>query len=357
MSFLNSIMFWGVMAGIGVAIPVFIHLFSRYRSRPMDWAAMELLRRAMVVRARRMRLEDMILLALRILAGVLVAMALARPTLMHTNLSLGGGGADVAVVVALDGSYSMGHQPGVQSRFDLARKRTEDIFKTLSPGDPVTLVLMGDQPRILLRNVAYDPEQMAKVLKRLEPLSEGLNLDAATDELKRLVAEMKAATTELYLVTDAQAVTWKDLSTATRKALVNLGETSNVYLVPVGPEKAEDIAITRLVVASGTQRKGSVVRYLAEVRNAGWRPVDNVVVRLHVDGMAVDQQTVSLGFRVPVPGAVHRIELEQMSRSGGIGGDLIDTHDVEFRLVPTGAQAEPSHAAEAVDADTDSHVV
>ena len=77
MDFLNPALVWGTL---GVAVPVVIHLLNRFRYKQVDWAAMELLRRAMVARSQRIRIEDLILLALRCLAVLLVALAFARLT-------------------------------------------------------------------------------------------------------------------------------------------------------------------------------------------------------------------------------------------------------------------------------------
>jgi len=63
----------------GVLVPI-IHLLNRFRRR-MHWAAMELLRRALVMRSRRIKLEDFLLLPLRCLAVILLALAMSRPTI------------------------------------------------------------------------------------------------------------------------------------------------------------------------------------------------------------------------------------------------------------------------------------
>ena len=110
-----------------------------------------------------MQIEDLILLALRILAVGLIALAMARPSIVSESVHLGQ--QQVGVVIALDGSYSMGHQPGVASRFDRGLEMVRQIEKTLSPGYPVSLVLMGDHPRMVLRNSVYDEQKFAKALK------------------------------------------------------------------------------------------------------------------------------------------------------------------------------------------------
>lgn len=292
MEILTSLALWIPLGIAGVMMPIVIHLLSRYRSRRIDWAAMELLRRAMVIRARRLRLEDLILLILRCLAVALLAVALAQLVLTAVGASWLGGGGKAAVVIAVDGSFSMSHRGAVHRRFDLARQRAEEVLATLSPGDPVTLIVMSDEPIIKLRNVAYDPEKVDAVLKGLAPTSGGLNLELCLDEIEKMVGEMKAPTRECYLITDGQGATWADASDAARKTLERLSDSCNVFLVPVGPERAENLAVTRLALASGTLRKGSLARYVVDVQNAGWAPHSDVIVQLTVDGTVVDMRTI-----------------------------------------------------------------
>ena len=108
MNFLNSLPLWGGLAAAGVAVPIIIHLLHQRHRRRTDWAAMELLRRALVIRSGQVRLEDLLLLLLRCLVLALVAFALLRPVLDNKTAGFLGGERRVGMVVAIDASYSMG---------------------------------------------------------------------------------------------------------------------------------------------------------------------------------------------------------------------------------------------------------
>src|SRR5688572_21227285 len=93
--------------GAAAAIPILIHLFARQRYRRVSWAAMDFLLRAFKKTRRRIRLEQLLLLLLRILAILLFVLALAEP-LVDTSAVLGGADGRREVVVILDDSFSMG---------------------------------------------------------------------------------------------------------------------------------------------------------------------------------------------------------------------------------------------------------
>src|SRR5215510_15312673 len=71
---------WETTLAVGagaVSIPVIIHLLNRKRFRIVTWAAMKFLLAAQKQNTRRMRLEQIILLAVRVLILLLVILAMA----------------------------------------------------------------------------------------------------------------------------------------------------------------------------------------------------------------------------------------------------------------------------------------
>src|SRR5215210_2154006 len=97
--------FWAGLAA--VSIPILIHILNRQRFKVVTWAAMEFLLRAMKKNRRRMKFEQMILLATRCLLMFLIAFALARPLAGCSKQSLAGalGGKAGLNVFVIDNSY------------------------------------------------------------------------------------------------------------------------------------------------------------------------------------------------------------------------------------------------------------
>ena len=82
MSFLNPIMLAGLAA---VSVPIIIHLLNRRKFQKVVWAAMKFLQISVEQNQRRMRVEDMILLALRCLLVFFLALDIAEPRLRQTD--------------------------------------------------------------------------------------------------------------------------------------------------------------------------------------------------------------------------------------------------------------------------------
>jgi hypothetical protein len=337
MGFLNP---WLLVGLAGISFPILIHLLNRFRQRRIDWAAMELLRRAIVIRQRRIlvlrseallrrvaKVEDLLLLALRCLAVLLVALSMSRPTLPTSGAKWFGGQEEVGAVIAIDGSFSMGYQPGVGSRFDRAVETVRDLKGALDPGDPMSMVLMGNRPRVILRSTGYDDRRLDKVLKDLQPLPEPLNLEACLDQLLVLVREIRAPVRECYLVTDAQAVTWGNLSEKSKRLLGEIGQMARIFVLPVAPDAGENVALTNLALASGSLRRGTMARLVAEVRNFGRLPHDRMVVSLMAGDKPVDQRVVENlgpGSAQTVPLFVRLDEPGNLRLTATIGHDALD---------------------------------
>jgi hypothetical protein len=119
------------VAGGAVAIPVVIHLLNRKRFRVVIWAAMRFLLAAQRKNSRRMRLEQLVLLAVRCLLVLLLVTAMASVTpwaeaVWHWVNPEGGLapaslGQRTHKILVLDGSFSMGLRDGDRTCFEKAR--------------------------------------------------------------------------------------------------------------------------------------------------------------------------------------------------------------------------------------------
>ena len=284
MSFLNP---WLLVAAVGVALPVLAHLLNRYQFKETNWAAMQFLNRTVRVRSRQIKLQDILLLILRCLALLLLALAFAQPAMEQADGFLAQlGERRAGVIIALDASYSMQHSDGTATRFERALKKIETITSQIRPGDPVTLILLGDEHRVLARNTAFNPDWFAGILRDQKATPGTLDLESVPRRLVELAEEMVAPQKEIYIVTDLQEQDWKQTI-----AWKEVGQAAQVFIVPVTGDDA-NLAITGFDLVSGVLRQGTVARYQVTVRNCGSRPATNVRVTGLVDNVTADTKII-----------------------------------------------------------------
>jgi hypothetical protein len=127
------------------AIPVVLHLFGRDRAKRRPFAAMSLLLQHHDRVARKNRLRQRLLLAVRVLALLAIPLVLAKPFLLAQNsLSIAVDGPQSAVLV-IDDSYSMRAGTGLGGRgpgtlFTRARSRALELVDSLPDSEVAVLV-------------------------------------------------------------------------------------------------------------------------------------------------------------------------------------------------------------------------
>ncbi len=184
--FIHPWLAWGAAL---CAIPLLIHLLNRQRHRPLPWAAMRFVLSAYRRTRRRVQLENLLLLLLRMAAVALLALALARPfTGKESPLApLTERRRDMVLLV--DGSASTGYRENVQTVHESILERARAILGELdgTRGDRVRLLRAAGSTRVLS---AHSPEDALAALSTLSaPRDERLLLEPALAEVLKLAEE------------------------------------------------------------------------------------------------------------------------------------------------------------------------
>jgi len=281
------------MAGL---IPVLLHLFSRNRAKELPFSTLRFLRVSAEKTRSRKRLHDLLLLAVRVAALVLIALGLAKPTLTHLG-TLWGGQATTAVAIVLDNSASMGTVDRGRPRLQTALHAAEQILDQLNNGDEVTLWLTGGPRFPEQGKVDRTHGKVRQILAicdaPIDPGGHGATLrgmshqraDMATlvRRAKRALAESDAASKYLYVLTDLQRSGW-----TSGEAMDGAAETSApsvpMILVDCRREPEPNVAVTDVDLDAAMPVTGRPIRVRVELRN------DSTVtaqrhVELHVDGV------------------------------------------------------------------------
>lgn len=193
LGFLSPLFLIGMAAA---AIPIAIHLFHRRTEPVVEFSAMRFLRRAPVEHSRRRRLREMILLALRVGALLLLAFAFARPYLTESAAAL----ATPATVVMVDTSVSMS-APG---QFERARAKASEIVKGASPGSSVAVVAFADGAEV----IAPLSDDRAGALTAISALTPGSGATRYRTALGRGAEALGGRSGRIVVITDLQQSGW-----------------------------------------------------------------------------------------------------------------------------------------------------
>ncbi|MGB2822984.1 MAG: BatA domain-containing protein [Phycisphaerae bacterium] len=286
MPFLHPTVFWAGLAA--VSVPIVIHLLNRRRFRLMDWAAMQFLWESVRKNRRRLRIEELILLALRCLVLAVLATALARFTGCRAIEALPGGTESQTAVFLLDDSYSMGQRVGGGTIFSAATTDVAEQLEKLSQTDKVAILLTSGaddgEPFFKLTHMAdAEVEQLSARLAGLTPSDGRVRLGRALAAAGKVFQGDKSVVRRLYLYGDFRRVdlAGAEESDAIRGEFEGLRKLNvEVVAMDFGRGPKNNLTIESMDMLDKYAIAGVPVRVRLEVRNHGRSAVRDVEVRL-----------------------------------------------------------------------------
>lgn len=141
MSFLNPTLALFALACVG--LPILIHLLFRRRRKPLPWGAMRFVEQAFRRHRRRLQMEQWLLLALRTLAVLVLALAVARPIFSPAPDRIAQLPRDV--IILLDNSLTGQTIREGSPALDAAKKRAWAALDALDParGDRAAVIALA----------------------------------------------------------------------------------------------------------------------------------------------------------------------------------------------------------------------
>ncbi|MFW6169053.1 MAG: BatA domain-containing protein [Planctomycetota bacterium] len=328
---------WMLFWALAAVVPLLIHLWSRRRYEQVPWAAMRFLLAAIRKNARRWRLEQLILLALRMLILILLAIALADPIVAHLGAgpATGSRGGDTHNVLVIDSSYSMDYRRTDRTRFQLARELAQELVRQSAQGDGFTLIQLADPPKVVVRAPVFDQASVLAEIAQLDRTDGAADLQATLAESERVLKraserEPRLRRQRICFFTDLGRNTWGKV---TRKEVVSVlerltRENTELRMYDVGGREATNVALTRLSVAESILTVGSTTRFNVELENAGDQDSPQQRVQVLVDGRKVSE----LKADVPAEGRAALSATHRFQTPG--------EHLVEARLGPDRLEAD-----------------
>lgn len=293
-NFINIAMLAGLVT---VSLPVLAHLLSKRRYDVVQWGAMQFLQLGHKTR-RRIRLQDLVLLLLRMLALAALAIALARPYGQGGLFNQLGDSVSRDIVFIIDGSGSMsldlkGKTPHARS-IDWIHQALEE----LNPGDTVSLIDARSQNRKILNPPTASFSNVRQELNELPaPVGPSHLTEAVMDGL-RILATTSNASRELIVLTDGQALPWK-LDEELRLQRID-DARQQPEITPIlavvdlsqGAQDRTNFSVGNIELARPLTVPGFPLRFKATIRQSGGVP-QTVPVHLTVNGQtAHDAQRV-----------------------------------------------------------------
>lgn len=274
----------GLLAGGFLAgLPVVLHLVMRQRPQRLELPTLRFIKARQATNRRTLRLRQLILLALRMMAIAALAFALARPS---TKLFgwLGDHEGPITAVLVFDTSPRMAYVSEQKSRLAAAQAFAAELLQKLPEKSEIGVIeTSGGAP-------VYEADTTI-ARQRIENLKlggRGMPLSASCESAAQLLAEAKHERRELYVFTDLSVGAWSGSRAGEwMRRAVDAG-VSRVQIVDVGAAEPQNYALGNIALSDQTIIGKRPLNVTCGVSGVG--PATKRLVRL----LLVDPQTQRL---------------------------------------------------------------
>jgi hypothetical protein len=310
MSFLAPYMLGGLLA---CGIPIALHFFYRSRYRTVPWAAMKFLLASIEQTSRRLRFQELLLLALRIAVLALLATALARPS---TTAARGGQGDAVDAVLLIDTSLSMEARDGVAppnagddpylsalkqfaasdgsvTRLDRAKAAALAVLNGLPPHSTAQVIAVSERATLMGPQTPSHLDRARQIIADLQATHLGSDLLPGVSEADATLRRGQSPNKELYLFSDMQKRGWEAQAAALADKFKDIHAFARVHLTHCATRTPDNAAIVGITPQSSL-RTGERADFAVLVRNTGAGTLRNLSVGLEVDGKTAERDARSL---------------------------------------------------------------
>ena len=314
------------LGGLFTAVPIVLHLAMRPKPKHQVFPALRFLRQRQATNQRRLRLRHAALLLLRCLIVLILALALARPSVDSAQLgswlvtgalglmllvvgwltavaavnrrgwpligflgliSVGAGGrtgqfglallrdkppvllgnrqAAVAAVLLVDTSPRMLYQYGNQSRLQRAQEIARWLLRQFPADSQVAIV---DSSTV---SASYSVDVGAAIagVDALETTYLPQPLSRLIEESLRVLRESDRQRKELYLFSDLTRATWDDVRGGKVAERLEQSADVTVQVIDVGVEQPENTSLVDLQLSQSSLTPGSPLEVRARIARTG----------------------------------------------------------------------------------------
>ena len=273
----------GGAAAVAVAVPLLVHLLFRKRYQIVPWAAIRFL--LIAERRHRRRIDQWLLLALRMLTLLLPLLAMLATTRWAENLwqQIRPGELETVSnvprthhVLVIDGSLSMtARADDGRTRFEQAVGLAENMVRNGNPGDGYTVVFVAGTPQPIVPGPSNDPEKVATEIRKLKVTHTATDTTPALAMVADIVARSPRAypRRQVTFLTDLQRSSWAGVlpksDAAPPEAWRRITDRADVAVVDLARTDLDNLAIADLALAEPLPLADAPNSVTASVHNYG----------------------------------------------------------------------------------------
>jgi hypothetical protein len=291
-------LFFAALAGL--AIPVLLHLTQREKKQIVRFPSLMFVRRIPYQSVRRRKIQNWLLLMVRMAALALIILAFTRPLIDRADVPTGGADAR-EMVVLLDTSYSMGFGDHWAQAQAAARERIDG----LTASDRGSVVLFGSGADIQLRSTS-ERSRLKATVDSATPSPSSTRFSPALKVAGSILTESTLPRREVVIISDFQRGGWRGEEGA------KLPEGTTLTPVQIqSPANRGNLSVTGVTFTRGSFSGQQRLVVTAGVSNRTDQAVTGSTLTLEVGGLSIATKPV-----VAEPGSSATVVFDAFTVSG-----------------------------------------
>lgn len=252
MGFAFPLFLWALAA---IAIPVIIHLFYFRRYKKVYFSTVRFLKEVKEQQKKAGKLQQLLVLASRIMAVIFLVLAFAQPFL--GKLSLAGTGSERSLIVYIDNTFSMKQGDGIRDLLAEAKDHAATLINNLNAGDKVML-LTNDLEGSLQRWM--NKQEAIQSLENIEFTASANDLAVLNKRISAIVRESPDQAGKVFYISDFQKYALPDQWTDTMFQSV---------FIPLSGSQQQNIYIDSIWLADPVVYRQAVNKMVVRLKNTG----------------------------------------------------------------------------------------
>jgi hypothetical protein len=298
LSFLYPAFLLGTLAA---AVPVIMHLIYRRRALVHRFPAVRFLLLADKRTARKFRLHQWLLLALRMLVILLLVLVLARPRVLGSDVYAANTLPAQATAILVDNSLSMQYLDGQETRFQRAKTLAADLVQKLRPQDSAAILPLVASSEPAPGFFTSERSTLQEHLAAIQPRHAAVDMTQAFQRAFSLLQDTAAPRRRIVLLSDFTVHGWEDFHLTQFEVVP---EGLELYFIRLGDAQHDaNVLVESIRIAEPPLIAGVPLEVTASVWNQGPEAVQNLRIDLLLGQTKIGEQLVDLAAheRVAVP--------------------------------------------------------
>ncbi len=284
MTFLNPLILTGLFA---ISIPILIHLLNLSKVRKVEFSTLRFLKELQKSKMRRIKLRQLLLLALRIMSIIFLVFAFADPVLKSSSGNYAG---KSSTIIMLDNSYSMSAKDN--RIFENAKSAARDLLSVIDPDGEIYFILSSDLGNESVQLVSGDSKRISSLIDSAGISLKPFSVNEALINAALLFSNSAYSVNDLFIISDNQLINFAGAGGFKESAE---NTDMNIYLVSSGEKDLYNISIDSASLESGFIESGMESKAGAIINNRSPYSQKSRNIRLNINGKYFGESFVDIG--------------------------------------------------------------